>query len=206
MEKYGIIYADFAHSVENGSWGGESYSYTAGTGFKNYYVDGKYEEGPFPANDILVADGAGNERFLIMALEDISSSNYTWYESGCEDGIEVITETGIGLNEEGKEIGKANTEKMLAKWTADTDTGKSNNDIWGQIEANSNWFIPSIDEWLAFIDAFDIVGYSDFGLSFAYWSSSGVDNVNAYLIHFDNNLVCTYPINMGYQVRLSTTF
>ena len=85
MERYGIIYADFAHSVENGSWGGESYSYTAGTGFKNYYVDGRYEEGPFPANDILVADGGGNERFLIMALEDISTSTYTWYASKASD-------------------------------------------------------------------------------------------------------------------------
>ena len=211
MEKYGIIYADFAHSVENGSWGGESYSYTAGTGFKNYYVDGKYEEGPFPANDILVADGEGNERFLIMALEDISASTYTWYASKSSAGISVTTETGIGLNEEEKEIGKANTETMLGVWTADTDTAKSSDDIWGQIEANSNWFVPSRDELLAFADAFDIDSgnFSEtYGLSVEYWTSSQDGIGGAWCVYFDEISMDSANISSrnDFSVRLSATF
>ena len=175
MEKYGIIYADFAHSVENGSWGNQeylqTYSYTSGENFKNYYVDGRYEEGPFPANDILVAEGEGNERFLIMALEDASISQYSGYFRWQSYGTEqVATEFGIGP----EFVGKTNTETILGVWKEDEN--KNANDMWSLIEDNSNWFVPSSGEWIAFSDAFGIDqdNYNTtYGLKSSYHTSSG---------------------------------
>ena len=129
-----------------------------------------------------------------------------------QTGLTVSTKTGIGLDldeEEPKEIGKANTEKMLAKWTADTDTEKSNNDIWGQIGENSNWFIPSKDEWLAFADAFDIdsSNYSTtYKLSLYYWSSSQDDADGAWYVTFAGDKMRNTLINRIYSVRMSATF
>ncbi len=202
MELYGIIYADLAHSSK-GSWGGKSYSYEAGTDFKNYYVSGRYEEGPFPANDILTAEGGENERFLIMALEDIGS--YTWYKSKSSDGITVSTSTGIGS----ELVGKANTATMREIWEADTAVPENNNDIWGQIEENSNWFVPSKDEWLAFSDEFDIDlnNYSTtYGLGGSYWLSSQGGPYIAWYVNNYSGSVYNYGIGYNFCVRLSAAF
>jgi len=213
MGKYGIIYADFAHASEEGSmWYGHAYSYEAGENFKNYYVDGKYEEGPFPENDILVAEGDGNERFLIMALEDVSASLYTWYASKASAGLSVSTKNGIGIDldeEEPKEIGKANTEKMLDIWGHDESVPDNNRDIWGISDLNGKWFIPSKSEWLAFADEFkiDSTNYDEnYGLRGSYWSSSQSSTGWAWSIRFEFDMGRTYTINYPYYVRLSATF
>jgi len=213
MGKYGIIYADFAHASEEGSnWNGNSYSYEAGENFKNYYVDGRYEEGPFPANDILVAEGDGNERFLIMALEDVSASTYTWYASKSSAGLTVSTKTGIGLDldeEEPKEIGKANTEKMLDIWKHDESVPDNNKDIWGISDLNGKWFIPSKDEWSAFADELLPVRtdeYVYYGLSDYYWSSSQYDTSYPWGVYFDGGGIYDSLIYGELWVRLSATF
>jgi len=206
----GIIYADFAHSVPNGSWGSYIYSYEAGTDFKDYYVSGKYEEGPFPANDILIAEGDGNDRFLIMALEDISESAYTWYNSKWENELDV-DDAAIGISPDG--IGKTNTKNMCRIWKTDTNPDKFNTDIWAQIGEESNWFVPSRDEWLAFNESFSIYTSAEsdaYGLAPYYWTSSLYSHCEAYYVDFQNEdiqyTLSGNELECKNSVRLSATF
>ena len=111
----GVIYADLAFS-KSGSWNynaSNSYSYTAKTNTKDYYISKTNYEGPFGTKDILTAiDGDGEDRFYVMALEDFNTGTlYCWYDDAYGNMKDYATATSLDFG-----TGKANTEAMIANW------------------------------------------------------------------------------------------
>ena len=111
----GIIYADLAVGG-SGAWNDEEwsgYEYSAVTsGLKSYYVSQEEYEGAFGKKDVLSPDGSGEDRFYVMALEDINpGTDYCWYSAAYGQLDKIIGET-----ENDFETGKENTEYVLGKW------------------------------------------------------------------------------------------
>ena len=217
----GIIYADLAVGG-SGAWNDEEwsgYEYSAVTsGLKSYYVSQEEYEGAFGKKDVLSPDGSGEDRFYVMALEDVNpGTSYCWYDAanGLLDKIVEYTENDFG---EGKE----NTEYVMNKWdlgTAEGGWGAQNDngtydDMWGVIkdQVEEGWFVPSKLEWSAFGDmAVTNLGlttgnYSTYGLNDWYWSSSQRNANSAYDANFNSGGMGDYYVNYYYYVRLSATF
>ena len=159
----GIIYADLAVGG-SGQWGDSNgtFSYTAITGTKEYYISNTGYVGKFGTKDVIsvVPDSKGADRFYVMALEDVTgttqegttTSDFCWYDAAYDNKISdysTVTSTSFGA-------GKTNTKTMISKWNASTygtqDAGGTYKDMWGVIQdkANKGWFVPSKEEWSAF--------------------------------------------------------
>ena len=201
----GVIYADLVFD-KSGQWGSnENGTYTINkvTDVKDYYISKTNYEGIFGTKDVLTAIGQGDNRFYVMALSDISTSEYTWYESKGSDGKEVVTSGDFGK-------GKENTATMIAAWNADTDETKSSNDVWGHIQtqANKGWFLPSRAEWGAFLKELNIddFNYEDYEISDIYWTSSQSNTKNAFCPDLFGYYINNEQVNLTHSVRLSTIF
>ena len=73
----GVIFADRKNGA-SGSWGGESYSLSAVSGLKEYYISGTYN-GNFGEKNVLTAKNSGNARFYVMSLTDANNGEKcTW--------------------------------------------------------------------------------------------------------------------------------
>ena len=212
-EPDGVIYADLAFS-KSGQWGTNGYgeyAYSAKTNLKEYYVSKEDYDGEFGTKDVLtVKEGSeGEERFYVMALEDVNSRMiYCWYE----DAYGMNDYASATSKDFGK--GRANTKTMIEKWNNNDYGGQRQDDIWGVIQTevgdinNPTWYVPSKGEWSAFGDNLGItsVNYSDYELSYWYWSSSQYDMRNVWGIKFHDEFIDSCGLgNMGF-VRLSTTF
>ena len=181
----GIIYADLAIG-KSGQWGDSwgGYSYEAVTdGLKNYTVSkDDYTEGPFGPNKVITANGTGgtNDRFYVMALEDINpGTKYCWYDAAYGK-LDKIVEPSTNDFGEGKE----NTTYVMTKWDSENgeggwgphDDNGTYDDMWGAIKdkINAGWFVPSKSEWAAFGGTLKIDknNYEKYGLSTVSWSSS----------------------------------
>lgn len=160
----------------------------------------------------------GNERFYVMALEDINSGTYyCWYDaaSGKLDSQYNVDIDANDFAVAGAEpTGRVNTERMIASWNSSQYGEQNDNstydDMWGVIqdEVAEGWFVPSKSEWAAFGATFDITSsnYSTFGLRDIYWSSSqnGTGSIYDALFATSNiNYSMVYSIDF---VRLATTF
>ena len=154
-------------------------------------------------------DESKNDRFYVMALNNIDSSIHYWYynASGKLDNIIAYTKNDFGK-------GRENTEYVNDKWNDPTLPygAHNNNDMWGLIqdEIAAGWFVPSKSEWAAFGAALGITSsnYPTFGLSNDYWSSSQYSTIYAYSVGFSNGYI-GYGQNGVYSygnVRLATTF
>ena len=205
----GIIYADLAvGNTGDGQWMDHDGYYTIPketdlTGLKDYYVSGTADGDFGDEVEVLTPTGNGKDRFYIMALEDISASTYTWYYSKNSSGFTVSTSEDF-------EKGKTNTETMIGLWKADTDSAKSNNDVWGQIQTqvNNGWFLPSKEEWSAFAEELKITddNYEEYGLRDYYWSSSQTSTTKSWVTHFEDGYMDDYGLADTDYVRLSRTF
>ena len=208
----GVIYADLAFSKEANYWYGYSYEAIAEEDLKDYYVSKTNYEGDFGTKDVLTPTGDGEDRFYVMALENFTEAGnyYCWYDAAYDEGMSdyaTYTSTAFGT-------GKANTTAMITKWNNEGYGPKDDNatykDIWGQIQtlASKGWFVPSIAEWDAFADLYDVNydNYGDYGLSGYYWSSSQNDSFNAWCVDFYNDGMYDGSVNDGSYVRLSATF
>lgn len=210
----GVIYADLAVS-KSGQWTDSdgTYSYTAKTNTKDYYISQTNYEGPFGTKDVLTAiDGEGEDRFYVMALEDFNTgTRYCWYDAAYGNMDDYATATSLDFG-----TGKANTEAMIAKWNSSSYGAQNDNgtylDMWGAIQDKvaEGWFVPSRGEWGAFGDNLGITtdNYVNYGLSDWCWSSSQLDTRNAWHALFDigymgNSRTVT---NRNFCVRLSATF
>ena len=208
----GIIYADLAVGG-SGQWTDEDGTYEipkVESGLRNYYISQEGYEGPFGTKDVLRAEGRGEDRFYIMALEDIDESQYYWYydAAGVLDNP-ISRET----NDFGK--GRENTKILLeGKYGAE-----NSKDMWKRIESevgdinNPTWFVPSKSEWSAFVDymtkelGMDESNYnSKFGLNNWYWASSQYNAYNVYYVNLSEGYVYYTTLDSLYYVRLSTTF
>ena len=155
----------------------------------------------------------GKDRFYVMALEDFNDENgsrYAWYDAAYDEGMsDYATATSEDFG-----AGKTNTATMIAKWNASEygpqDDDGTYKDMWGVIqdEAAEGWFVPSIGEWLAFGDNFNITSdnYTDYNLSNWRWSSVQDGTNRAWYINFANGKVSNFPVTIRNCVRLSTMF
>ena len=214
----GVIYADLAFSKEATYWYGYSYEAVAAEDLKDYYISGTYdgdfnEEGE--PKEVLTATGDGEDRFYVMALEDVTTADYTtfyWYYNayGNMDASDTSTEFGTG---------KTNTATIKGIWDANTETpyGTQNaRDLWAQIDLTNGWFVPSDSEWDAFADVFDLIydsssgepgnDYTNFSLSDGYWSSSIAGPTISGTVRIQNEYFDIDEITYVWNVRLSTTF
>ena len=78
----GVIFVDRKNGA-SGSWGSINGDYSIDTimGMKQYYVSKKNYSGKFGTKDVLSPMGSGNARFYAMALNDVSSSTYTYEDA-----------------------------------------------------------------------------------------------------------------------------
>ena len=154
-------------------------------------------------------DESKNDRFYVMALNNIDSSTHYWYYNATNklDNIIAYTENDFGK-------GRENTEYVNNKWNnPNLPYGShNNNDMWGiiQDEIADGWFVPSKSEWAAFGATFEITSsnYPTFGLSDGSWTSSQYNTYCAYLAAFDGGVIsyCSVVNDSNRYVRLATTF
>ena len=216
----GVIYADLAKgntesSMEN--YGGYSYNIPIITDFNEYYISQMDYEGIFGKKDVISPLKNGNNRFYVMALEDVPNSNgynaFSWYgalESSTYGMTDYETTTSIDFGK-----GFSNSKNMINRYKNNSYGPKDANgpqypDIWGIIEneVNTSFFVPSLGEWVAFSTLFSISkdNYTDFGLSHNYWTSSQQGIFKCYRICFKDGIVDTPNGNNYYNIRLSTFF
>lgn len=228
----GIIYADLAVGG-SGTWNSgiwNSYSYSAETGLKDYYISKTGYEGKFGTKDVLTSTGTGKDRFYVMALEDFNpGTSYCWYDAAYGKLDNLV---GGSTNDFGQ--GKTNTTTMIAEWNkgengkygAQDDNG-TYKDMWGVIQKAdsagktwnlSKWFVPSKAEWAAFGDfLYTKLGvttgnYGNYGLKNHYWSSAQSGTGYAYTPLFSTGNMNhgkvdkTFTYDITYYVRLSATF
>lgn len=207
----GVIYADLAVS-KSGQWtvSDGTYSYTAKTNTKDYYISQTNYEGPFGTKDVLTAiDGEEEDRFYVMALEDFNIGCYCWYDAAYGNMDDYATATSLDFG-----TGKANTEAMIAKWNSSAYGAQNDNgtylDMWGAIQDKvaEGWFVPSRGEWIAFGDNLGITtdNYVNYGLSDWCWSSSQHNTNFAWIASFYNGFMFNGDVNGRSYVRLSVTF
>ena len=212
----GIIYADLAVGG-SGQWGVSNYmKFTipmVTTGLKKYIKKGTHTTTQFGTGDIIAPEPgtSGKERFYVMALSDLNSSNYyMWYYSASGSvGQTSPTSTDFGT-------GKENTRKMIEKWK-NKSYGAQNageyKDLWdvAQVPYEKGWFVPSRGEWGAFGYYLNVTSdnYSAKGLKQSYWSSSsyGDSFTTIYMGYFGaSRFASTQYSTDGWRARLSTTF
>lgn len=166
----------------------------------------------------MAPEGSGQDRFYVMALEDINTgTQYCWYDAAADDGGKLDNIVESSENDFGQ--GKTNTADVMEKWKTEKwgaqDDNGSNLDMWGEIEeeVSAGWFVPSKSEWSAFGDFTADLGitsdYGDYGLNHRYWSSSQSGSRSAYYAdyYYGGFILDDYPtVTFSYPVRLSTTF
>ena len=218
----GIIYADLAIGGSGTAWGdssGGEYTIPKGSGFKKYQVTQGSYSGSFGTGKVIASvdpSGSGNERFYVMALSNVDSSNHYWYQNAYGNMNDYASTTSEDFG-----AGEQNTINMIAKWNSSaygtqTTTG-SYPDMWGLSAVNSRiwngssgWYVPSRGEWAAFVDQLDITTsnyYSNYGLSYGYWLSSQGNTRTAWHMYFNAGGFDDYSsVADRYYVRLGTTF
>ena len=223
----GVIFADLAGAEESGTWGTLEnnaswgvYTIPEETNLKKYYIKGEYTDEHFGTGKVIapVEGTSGNDRFYVMALDNIDNSTHYWWENayGKLDSTYNVAETTNDFAVAGAEpIGLANTRRMMECYKNEEINGetvaKGTNDMWGLIEEqfNSGWFVPSKSEWSVFGKVFAITSsnYDDkFGLDVIYWSSSQKSKEHSYRIDFNRNLIHYDYLYGNLYVRLATTF
>ena len=209
--------------MNGGTNGYGTYEIPKENNLKSYYIkNDNYTDDSFKKSGKVIApmEGTtGNERFYVMALEDINSGTYyCWYDAayGNLDSSYNVSNTANDFAVAGAEpTGRINTERMIASWNAEEYGVQNDNstydDMWGVIqdEVDDGWFVPSKSEWSAFGSAFGITrsNYSSkYGLSLYYWSSSQRNTSFAYHANFRSGNISGSDV-IGYDyVRLATTF
>ena len=200
----GVIFADLAIGGSGTSFSNVTYSYTKSSNLKEYYVS-KTATDDFGEQEVIsLVDGTtGNDRFYVMALDDVDSSTHSWYYSATISDYSTVTSDKFGS-------GKQNTTTMIEKWNAPAYGEQNSNDMWGVIktQATNGWFVPSISEWATFAGNLNITSsdYSTCGLSNYYWSSSLRNSQLAYDVNFYCGCMSGYDLYGNRCVRLATTF
>ena len=203
---------------KSGQWSDSNgtYSYTNPGNLKKYKVDGTASVDGFGSKGIVKPNGgSGNERFYVMALDDVDSNRHCWYYSAYFNKMnDYATYTSGDFG-----AGEQNTSKMITKWNASgygSQNGNSSySDVWGLSAVqngtwndSSGWFVPSRGEWSAFGDNLGITedNYPNYGLSDRYWSSSQCNISDAWYAYFSNGYMSSSNVNNNRYVRLGTTF
>ena len=205
----GIIYADLAvggsgHWPDGDDWGTYEIPKVT-TGLKEYSINETGYAGPFGTKDVLKAEGSGEPRFYVMALNDIDDQTHYWYYNAYGNLDNPVNESTNDFGD-----GKTNTEAMISKWNNSDYGAQNSDDMWGliQTQAKNGWFVPSKSEWAAFGGELGITisNYSGYGLNHWYCSSSQYNTNSAFTADFNNGCINFNTVNTNGYVRLSTTF
>ena len=204
----GVIYADLAKgNTGDGQWTNSDGNYTipVKTNLKDYYISKQSYTDDFGTKDVITpveGQSEKNDRFYIMAIEDIDGSEHYWYFSAYGQ-MSIDTDTAFGT-------GKANTQTMISQWNSNEYRPQDDNDMWKliQTQASKGWFVPSKEEWSAFGEELGITSsnYTEKGLSDRYWSSSQGNASDAWSAHFIIGYLGNDSVSNNYYVRLSATF
>ena len=98
---------------------GVLYTIPSETGLKQYYIKGEYTDEHFGTGKVIapMEETSGNERFYVMALEDINpGTGYYWYNnaSGNLDSSYNVSITANDFAVAGaKPTGRINTQRMI---------------------------------------------------------------------------------------------
>ncbi|PWM81030.1 MAG: hypothetical protein DBY41_04710 [Clostridium sp.] len=175
-------------------------------GLRDYIVVGEYENIINGKQEVLAPILDGEDRFYIMALNDVSKDQYSWYNSAYSEKMldyEKATSEIFGS-------GKQNTLNMIEKWNKEDYGAQDSDDMWSLIQkqVDDGWFVPSRGEWAAFAGQLGITksNYSSKGLSGWYWSSSQSTANRAYNVLLSSGYVDNIYVNRNYYVRLAATF
>ena len=206
----GIIFADLAFDESGTSFSNVTYSYTKSSNLKEYYVS-KTATDDFGEQEVIsLVDGTtGNDRFYVMALDDIDEGLHDWYAGASYSyTIKNISLTSVEFGS-----GKQNTANMINAWNnkeygeQNADTFFGYTDIWGleEVQADNGWFVPSHGEWAAYAKNLGINedNSRSRGIPYTYWSSS-LSNGAAYSFQGINETFDTTIQNN--DVRLATTY
>ena len=216
----GVIFADLAVGG-SGEWGTNGYgTYTIPKedNLKSYYIKSEnYTDDSFNKSGKVIAPmkgTSGNDRFYVMALDNIDSKTNYWYQSAYGN-LNSSYNVGTSANDFAvvgvEPTGRVNTERMIASWNSSQYGAQKARDMWRiiQDEVAEGWFVPSKSEWAAFGAAFGITSsnYSKtYGLSNYYWSSSQRNTNSAYRANFPSGNIDGNFVNFDCYVRLATTF
>ena len=204
----GVIFADLAIGADR-LWNGTPntrYRYEKSSKkLKEYVVVGTYSHALNGKREMLTPILDGEDRFYIMALQDVGKDEHYWYNKATFEGMLDYEENTL----ETFGSGKQNTLNMIKKWNKEDYGAQDSDDMWSLIQeqVDDGWFIPSIREWCAFTEQLGITesNYSSKGLSGWYWSSSQYNTSSAYYIGLNNGYVNNLYVGNNNYVRLAKT-
>lgn len=210
----GVIFADLAIGGK-GQYGktlnGEYEISKIENDLKDYAVIGEYEDKINGKQEVLVPILEGENRFYILAFNDINEDFHYWYYSAKKTKDLIWFPKDFGH-------GKENTISLLNKWCNEKYGKKDHGDLWNHIqdEIKDGWFIPSLQEWCAFADQLNITdeNFQEKGLMGFYWASSATTSYNwvipgeklADKIDFEHNATGAASFDYIYPIRLATTY
>lgn len=190
--------------AEIGTWG--IYNIPTEKNLKNYYIINDNYTNDFGTGKVIapLEKTSGNDRFYIIALDDIDANMHYWYYNaeGSLDNIIDPLKNDFG-------VGKVNTQTIMDKWNNEAYGSKNSNDMWGLIQekVKEGWFVPSKSELAAFGDAFDLGNnYLTYGLSDSYWSSSQYTDSAPYASGYISVAMSYDNVIYQHYVRLIRTF
>ena len=200
----GVIFADLAIGGDK-LWNGTPntrYRYEKSSKkLKEYVVVGTYSHALNGKREMLTPILDGEDRFYIMALNDVGKDEHYWYNKATFKGMIDYEETTL----ETFGSGKQNTLNMIEKWNKEDYGTQNSDDMWSLIQeqVDDGWFVPSIREWCAFAEELHI----NLGRETAdsYWSSSQRDKITSFGIDFKVGDFFITTTDVPYSIRLAKT-
>mgnify|MGYP006882872122 FL=1 len=200
----GVIFADLAIGGDK-LWNGTPnthYRYEKSSKkLKEYVVVGTYSHALNGKREMLTPILDGEDRFYIMALNDVGKDEHCWYHKASFKGMIDYEETTL----ETFGSGKQNTLNMIEKWNKEDYGTQNSDDMWSLIQeqVDDGWFVPSIREWCAFAEELHI----NLGRETAdsYWSSSQRDKITSFGIDFKVGDFFITTTDVPYSIRLAKT-
>lgn len=200
----GVIFADLAIGADR-LWNetpNTRYRYEKSSKkLKEYVVVGTYSHALNGKREMLTPILDGEDRFYIMALQDVTQNEHYWYKNAFYKKMPDYEKTTLNVFGSGRQ----NTLNMMKKWTNEKYGKQDSLDIWNVIkeQVDNGWFIPSIREWAAFAEELHI-NFCD-EISDSYWSSSQYNDVGAYGIDVDVSDLLMGGTILTFHVRLAKT-
>lgn len=146
---------------------------------KEYVTGGKFSHKLNGEQEMLMPIFDGEDRFYIMALEDIDKHWCHWY-ANVSDMKDFAITTAMDFGS-----GQKNTLNIIEKWNKEDYGAQDSFDIWNIIkkQVEDGWFVPSTIEWKVFRNQLNIkrTNYEGRALKVRYWSSSQFDYDGVYI-------------------------
>jgi len=147
---------------------------------KEYVTGGKFSHKLNGEQEMLIPILDGEDRFYIMALEDVDEHwCHHWY-ANVSDMKDFAITTAMDFGS-----GQKNTLNIIEKWNKEDYGAQDSFDIWNIIkkQVEDGWFVPSTIEWKVFRNQLNIkrANFEGRALKVRYWSSSQFDCDGVYI-------------------------